>query len=49
MSDLPVPNFSLWGIGSYMLFAVGVSAGFALFTEPMSRVETLIGNLRNGA
>jgi hypothetical protein len=46
---LPVPDFSIWGIGSYMLFAVGFTAGIALFTEPMGRVESLIGNLRNGA
>jgi hypothetical protein len=44
-----MPNFSVWGFGSYMLFAVGLTAGVALFTEPMSRIESLIANIRNGA
>lgn len=43
-----LPDWSVWGIAEYMLFAVGLAAGFALFTEPMSRVESLISNLRNG-
>jgi len=46
---VPLPNFSVWGIAEYMLFAVGVTVSYALFTEPMSRVESLIANLRNGA
>ncbi len=46
---LPLPNFSVWGIMEYLAFALGVSVGFALFTEPMSKVESLIANLRNGA
>jgi len=46
---VPLPNFSVWGIAEYLLFAVGLAAGYALFTEPMSRVESLIANLRNGA
>jgi hypothetical protein len=44
---VPMPNFSVYGIAEYMLFAVGLAAGFALFTEPMSKVESLIANLRN--
>ncbi len=46
---VPLPNMSVWGIAEYMLFAVGLTAGMALFAEPMSRVESLIANLRNGA
>tara|TARA_R110002020_G_scaffold125585_1_gene282908 strand:+ start:6630 stop:6770 length:141 start_codon:yes stop_codon:yes gene_type:complete len=44
---VPMPDFSVYGIAEYMLFAVGLAAGFALFTEPMSKVESLIANLRN--
>jgi len=46
---VPMPDWSVWGIMEYLAFALGVSVGFALFTEPMSRVESLIANLRNGA
>ena len=44
---LPLPDFSVYGVAQYMLFAVGVSAGMALFAEPMSKVEGLIAGLRN--
>jgi|TARA_R100001086_G_scaffold38732_1_gene17147 hypothetical protein len=44
---LPLPNFSIYGVAEYLLFAVGLSAGMALFAEPMGKVESLIGNLRN--
>ena len=45
---VPLPDWSVWGIAEYMLFAVGLAAGMALFAEPMSRIESLIANLRNG-
>ena len=45
---VPLPDFSVWGIAQYMLFAVGVTVSYSLFTEPMSRIESLIAGLRNG-
>ena len=46
---VPLPDISLWGISSYLLFAVGLVASMELFTPPMMQVQNLIGNLRNGA
>lgn len=46
---LPIPDFSVWGISSYLLFAVGLAASMELFAPPMQQVQNLIGNLRNGA
>ena len=44
-----VPDFSLWGIAQYMLFAVGLTISVTLFTEPLSKIESLIAGLRNGS
>ena len=46
---VPLPNFSIWGVAEYLLFATGLAVGYALFEEPMARVTALIANLRNGA
>ena len=46
---VPVPDFSLWGIAQYMLFAVGLTISVTLFTEPLSKIEILIDGLRNGS
>ena len=46
---VPIPDFSVWGVSSYLLFAVGLAASMELFGPPMSQVQNLIGNLRNGA
>ena len=46
---VPIPDFSVWGVSSYLLFAVGLAASKELFAPPMKQVQNLIGNLRNGA
>jgi hypothetical protein len=46
---VPIPDFSVWGVSSYLLFAVGLAASMELFAPPMMQVQNLIGNLRNGA
>ena len=46
---VPVPDFSLWGIAQYMLFAVGLTISVTLLTEPLSKIESLIAGLRNGS
>jgi hypothetical protein len=46
---VPVPDFSVWGIAQYMLFAVGLTISVTLFTEPLSKIEGLIAGLRNGS
>ena len=46
---VPLPDFSVWGFTSYLLFAVGLVASMELFAPPMMQIQNLIGNLRNGA
>jgi len=46
---IPLPEFTLDGILSYLLFGGGIAAGFALFNPPMKQVENFIANLKRGA
>ena len=45
---VPIPDFSVWGVSSYLLFAVGLAASMELFAPPMMQVQNLIGTLRTG-
>ena len=37
---LPLPRMSFTGIADYLLLAVGISIGLAIFNAPMNQLET---------
>lgn len=41
------PRFTAWGFGQYLLFAFGLTVGYALFEAPAKRIEGLIAGLKN--
>jgi len=41
-----IPKFTVWGLAEYMLWALGLSVGVALFAQPAGQVEGLIAGLK---